>query len=137
MRSGHGSAGRAALAGALAAAALAGCQSPAPSRPPAGKPHPVVGVWEYQYDMMAHRREFTPDGKCILYRGRRSAAPDGQPVKYPDSGESNAICDYYVLDARRVVVNRQGARGRERVIYEVLADGRLNCEDKYIARRVE
>jgi hypothetical protein len=122
----------------LGAAALlwTGCAAFPASPSVDGKPHPVVGTWEYPYEMMLHRREFTADGKCIMYRGRKMVGPDGQLMEYPDNGESMAICDYYVLDGRRVFVYRQGTRGRDRVVYEVLADGRLNCEDKYIARRL-
>ena len=119
----------------IAAIGLTGCQTLG-AYVPSTVGHPVVGVWEYQNETQMHRREFTVDGKCIMYRGREMVSKDGKPIEYSDDGESYLIYDFDVLNGNTVVVIKKDHRGKERLLFEVLADGRLSCESKYIAYRV-
>lgn len=111
-----------------------GC--PTLRRPLPDTPHLVVGVWEYRYEGLVHSREFTADYKCIVYRGRPFLNKKGEPVVYADSGEASAVVDYFPVNEREVYVVREGLRKKERLVYEVLDDGRLSVEKRHIARRV-
>jgi len=126
----------AALLAAIAVIGLSGCQTLG-GYMPSTVGHPVVGVWEYQYDEEFHRREFTIDGKCIMYRGRPVEDEKGNRIKYTDDGEAYLIYDFEVLDETSVVVKKADRRGKGQIVFEVLADGRLSCESKYIAYRLK
>jgi len=115
----------------LAACVLAGCYTPYQGK----REHTVVGIWEYVYEGLAVRREFTADNKCIMYRGRRAFDKDEVRIRYDDNGEAHSVCDYRVMNSRTVLVTKTG-RKKEKLVYEVLADGRLSVEQKHIAERV-
>jgi hypothetical protein len=72
-----------------------------------------------------------------MYRGRPVADNKGNPIKYVDDGEAFLICDFKVLDKTSVILTKADIRGKEKLVFEVLADGRLSCENKYIAYRLK
>lgn len=111
-----------------------GC--PTLRRPLPATPHLVVGVWEYRYEGLLHRREFTADYKSIIYRGRPFLDKKGQPFLYEDNGEASAVVDYVPVNEREVYVVRENLRRKERLFYEVLDDGRMSVEKRHIATRV-
>jgi len=113
----------------------AGCFTPVPHSTVPTHAHPVVGTWEFQDGGLSHRREFTPDGKCIMYRGRTAVGKDKKPIEYKDNGEAIQVCDFYTVSPRKVIVIKIDRR-KEKLPYEVLADGRLSVEGRNIAKRI-
>jgi len=99
-------------------------------------PHLIVGVWEYRYEGLIQRREFTADYKCIVYRGRPFLNKKGEPVVYADNGESMYVGDYHPVSAKEVYIIRTQLRKKDRLVYELLEDGRLSVENRHIAERV-
>ena len=97
--------------------------------------HPVVGTWQFLDEGQIHRLEFTPDGKCIMYRGRPAVDKKKNPIEYKDNGEAILVCDFYPVNRRKVLVIKIDRR-KQKLPYEVLADGRLSVEERHIAERV-
>ena len=119
----------------LAVLLWTGCRTYMPQPAMLTRNHPVIGTWEYAADNLLYRREFTADGKCIMYRGRPGVDKDGKKIQYKDSGEALYVCDFFVVSGRSVVVYKVDRR-KEKLPYEVLVDGRLNVEDRHIAWKV-
>ncbi|NQT91984.1 MAG: hypothetical protein HQ559_04420 [Lentisphaerae bacterium] len=111
-----------------------GCPTLKENRP--DTPHLVVGVWEYRFEGLMQRREFTADYKCIVYRGRPFLNKKGEPVLYEDHGEASFVGEYYPITDRKVYVERVNLRRKDRLEYEVLDDGRMSVEGRHIANRV-
>ena len=112
-----------------------GCTSIPRSTIPAHA-HPVVGTWEFVDEGQIHRIEFTSDGKCIMYRGRPAVDKNQKPIKYDDNGEAVMVCDFYAVSPRKVIVLKIDRR-KQKLPYEVLADGRLSVQERHIAKRVQ
>ncbi len=98
--------------------------------------HGILGIWEYQSDGKVYRREFTRDMKCISYCGRPAFDNDKNPINYTDNGEAYWIREYVIVDEAKVIVPRTGKQGQDS-LNELLLDGRLNIENRYVAKRVQ
>lgn len=113
-----------------------GCSTSMPRSVVPTHAHPVVGTWEFLNEGLSHRREFTPDGKCIMYRGRTTVDKNKKTIEYKDNGEAVQVCDFVVVSSRKVLVIKIDRR-KKKLPYEVLADGRLSVEERHIAKRIK
>jgi len=119
----------------VAALFAASCMSSMPRSVVPTHAHPVVGTWQFSDEGQIQRLEFTPDGKCIMYRGRPAVDKDKKPINYRDNGEAMLVCDFFTVSPRKVIVVKIDRRKRK-LPYEVLADGRLSVEERHIAERI-